>query len=92
MPQDDIEAMKWFRLSADQGNAPAQVFVGMAYEYGTSGLPEDDVLAYMWLSLAAAQGATKAAELRDLFALGMTPDQIAEAQRLTGEWKPKTQP
>jgi hypothetical protein len=53
---------------------------------GWSGLPEDLVLAYMWLSLAAAQGAKEAAELRDMFALGMTPDQLAEAsQRLARE-------
>jgi TPR repeat protein len=92
VPQDPNEAMKWFRLAAAQGNALAEVFVGMAYEYGTEDLPEDVVLAYMWISLAAAQGARNAAELRDLFALGMKPDQIAEAQRLAREWKPKTQP
>ena len=91
VPQDDVEAMKWFRLSAERGYAPAQVFVGMAYEYGSSGLPEDLVLAHMWLSLAAAQGAKNAAELRDLFALGMTPNQLADAQRLAREWKPKPQ-
>jgi hypothetical protein len=92
VPQDDIEAMKWYLLSAEQGYAPAQVFVGKAYEYGTSGVREDDVLAYMWLSLAAAQGVTSAAQLRDLFASGMKPDQITEAQRLAREWKPKARP
>jgi hypothetical protein len=42
--------------------------------------------------LAAAQGTKDAAELGDMFALGMTPDQIAEAQRLAREWKPKAEP
>jgi uncharacterized protein len=92
VPQDDTEAVKWYRRSADQGNASAQVILGLKYEYGRNGVPEDLVLAYMWLNLAAAQGTKDAAELRDMFALGMTPDQIAEAQRLAREWKPKAEP
>ena len=92
LPPDDIEAMKWYLLSAEQGFGPAQVVVGMAYLYGTSGVREDDVLAYMWFSLAAAQGNKDAAQIRDLFARGMKPDQITEAQRLAREWKPKARP
>jgi TPR repeat protein len=91
VPQD-TEAVKWYRRSADQGNASAQIILGLKYEYGRNGVPEDLVLAYMWLDLAAAQGAKDAAELRDMFALGMAPDQIAEAQRLAREWKPKIKP
>jgi len=48
----------------------------------------------MWLNLAASRavdteirdGAIKA---RDLVAAKMTPDQIAEAQRMAREWVPK---
>jgi hypothetical protein len=48
----------------------------------------------MWLNLAAsrAEDATvrqMAVESCDEVAAKMTPDQIAEAQRLTREWKPK---
>ena len=38
--------------------------------------------------LAAAQGDEDAQENRDLAARQLTPDQIAEAQRLAREWKP----
>jgi uncharacterized protein len=47
----------------------------------------------MWLNLAASRlsgsEAKKAAHIRDRVASKMTPEQIAEAQRLAGEWKPK---
>ena len=43
----------------------------------------------MWLSLAAMHGQDTAREKRDALATTMAPEQIAEAQRLTREWKPK---
>ncbi len=53
------------------------------------GVPQDYVKAHLWFNLAAAQGNEDARELRDLWAKKMTPEQIAEAQRLAREWKPK---
>jgi hypothetical protein len=53
------------------------------------GVPEDYVIAHMWFSLAAAGGDRNAAKGRDLVATRMTPAQIAEAQKLAREWKPK---
>jgi hypothetical protein len=44
----------------------------------------------MWFNLAGANGSVSAVKSRDLVANQMTPDQIAEAQRLAREWKPKT--
>jgi hypothetical protein len=40
----------------------------------------------MWLYLAAAREPT-AVEYRDVAASQMTPDEIAEAERLAREWK-----
>ena len=31
IPQDYVEALKWFRLAADQGQANAQCFLGLMY-------------------------------------------------------------
>jgi len=53
VPEDDVEAVRWYRLAADQGYARAQNNLGLQYLYG-EGVPEDDVLAYMWWNLAAA--------------------------------------
>jgi hypothetical protein len=44
----------------------------------------------MWFNLSASQGAGDATENRDLAASQMTPDQLAEAERLAREWKPTT--
>jgi uncharacterized protein len=44
----------------------------------------------MWFDLAAAQGKQNAGSNRDIWvAKHMTPEQIAEAQKLKREWKPK---
>src|SRR5262249_45313682 len=123
VPQDDAEAVKWFRLGAAQGYAPAQVKLGSMYSIGAGvpqdyaqafywlnlaavqgdsmaqlqvgalyslgqGVRRDFVQAYFWLSLSAAQGNAKAVKARDLVSARMTPNQIAEAQRLASEWKP----
>ena len=58
--------------------------------YATApGKSPDYVLASMWLTLAAAQGEENAGIYRDITASRMTPDQLAEAQRLAREWRPK---
>ena len=98
------EAVKWYRKAAEQGQATtrlgrraiatAQFSLGAMYADG-AGVPQDYVRAYMWFNLAASRLAP--GFLRDMVvtrregvAAEMTPEQIAEAQRLTREWKPKT--
>lgn len=75
-------------LKADKGNGLAQFTLGFIYERGL-GLPQDYLRAYMWFSLAAAQGTKGAEEWRERLAAHMGPAQIAEAQRLAREWKPR---
>lgn len=53
------------------------------------GVPKDYALAYMWWNLGAAGGNENGGKNRDIVATRMTPAQIAEAQRLSREWKPK---
>ena len=88
VPEDDAEAAKWYRMAAEQGKANAQFVLGLKYVYG-EGVPQDYVAAHMWLNLAAAQGWAAAKKDRDIVAKRMTREQIAEAQRLAREWKPK---
>jgi TPR repeat protein len=93
VPQDYAEAVKWFRLAAEQGEANAQLGLGVMYGLG-KGVPQDYTEGVKWLNLAASRAsganAKSYAELRDTVAGRMTPQQIAEAQRLAREWKPKT--
>ena len=86
--KNDNEAMKWYRSAADQGYPRAQHHLGFLYFAGLH-VPKDYVLSYMWENLAAAQGEKGASDSRDSVASLMTPDQIAEAQRLSREWKPR---
>ncbi len=86
---DYATALKEWRPLAAQGNAAAQALLGMMYYEEGQGVPKDYVQAYMWLSLAAAQGYERATKLRDKLAKKMTPSELAEAQRLAREWKPK---
>jgi len=86
--QDYAAAVRWYRMAADQGYAGAQHSLGFMYNKGW-GVTQDYVQAHMWYNLAATQGEKRARKFRDLLAEKMTPDQIAEAQRLAREWKPK---
>ncbi len=86
--QDYQEAVRWYRLAAEQGHPVAQNNLGFAYELG-HGVPQDYVLAYMWTTLAAAQGTENAAKGLEILEEKLSPTQLAEAQRLAREWKPK---
>jgi len=93
IPQDYEEAMRWYRRAANQGYARAQDSVGSMYEYG-DGVPQDYIQALMWYNLAASDltGEYKERNVksRDLIAKEMTAEEIAEAERLAREWKPKS--
>jgi TPR repeat protein len=89
--QDYGEAAKWYRLSADQGNADAQFNLGILYSNG-QGVPRDLVQAHMWFSLAAVSGDADAIENRDGVAEKMTAAQRTQAQALARSWKSKKKP
>jgi uncharacterized protein len=88
VPQDYEASAEWLRKAAEQGNTAGQRWLGTAYELG-QGVPQDYVQAHMWLNLSGAQGNEDARKERDKLAAKMTMAQIAEAQRLAREFKPK---
>ena len=88
-PQSSQMALFWLSRAAEQGHALAFAKLGWVYEQGR-GVLQDFIQAHKWYSLAVANGYEKAAEYRDALAKQMTSAQIAEAQNLTREWKPKT--
>ena len=55
MAQDFPEAVRWFRLSADQGDAHGQFNLGDCYRLG-HGVAQNYVEAARWFRLAAEQG------------------------------------
>ena len=93
VPQDDAEAVRWYRKSAEQGIAEAQNWLAFMYDNG-QGVPQDYVQAHMWYNLAASsfppgKHRDGVGRTRDYVATKMTPAQIAEAQKLAREWRPK---
>ena len=64
VPADHTEAVKWYRKSADQGNADAQYALGFKYMCG-SGVAQNFVEAERWYLKSAAQD-----NLDAMYALG----------------------
>jgi uncharacterized protein len=95
VPQDVETAAKLYSAAAEQGHARAQFRLGTLYTIGLD-IPQDYVQAYKWLKLAAerlpvadADGRNSATRICNSIAAIMTPAQIAEAQELVRQWKPK---
>ena len=90
VPQDAVEAASWWRKAAEQRHTPAQSSLGYAY-YTGQGVPQDYVESHKWFNLAASRASAEDqkeyAENRDLLASLMTPQQIADAQKLAREWQ-----
>jgi TPR repeat protein len=93
VPQDFVSAATWWQLAADQGVALAQLNLSVLYANG-DGVEQDYVKSHMYANLAAAQlppgdDHAIASKNRDIIAKAMTPAQLAEAQRMAREWRPK---
>ena len=86
VPQDYKEAVKWYRLSAEQWNADAQSNLGFMY-YKGQGVPQDYVLAHMWWNLSGSNGQKEGIEGRNIIEKRMTPQQIEKAQEFARNWK-----
>jgi TPR repeat protein len=74
----------FYREAGDRGNNAAQSNLGAMYAEG-QGVPQNFLLAHMWLSLAAASANRIAIKNRDIVAGHMSPEQIAESERLARE-------
>jgi hypothetical protein len=96
VPQDDKEAVEWYRRAAAQNNAQAQYNLGLWYATKGEAGSQDYVSAHMWFNLAAARFPVSdtrnrglAVKNRDVVAGKMSREDLAEAQKLAREWKPK---
>ena len=84
VPENDAEAVKWYRKAADQGDAGGQYNLGVMY-FGGDGVPENNIRAYVWWSMAKTQGHTFATENLEMLKPQMTKQQIAEGQALAAK-------
>ena len=88
IPQDLVEAIKWYGKAAEQGDKYAPFNLGTMY-YTGDGAPKDFVKTHFWFDIGILNGNPKAKKWRDKIAKRMSPEQIAEAQRLLDEWRGK---
>jgi TPR repeat protein len=86
--QDFAQAAKWFRQAAQRGHVQAQHDLGMLYHEG-QGVEKDPRWAYYWIKVAALQGDDKAEESLKKVSVGMSADQVREAERQAAEWMAK---
>ena len=89
------EFVKWTKRAAEQGLPESQVHLGLALASGME-ITKDLKTAYMWFNIAAASGnpeaKKKAEKFRSEVARSMSQSDIAEAQRMSRMWKPKSEP
>lgn len=80
VPQNNVEAVKWYRLAANQGILLAQSNLGVMY-VGGRGVPQNDEEAARWYRLAADQGEAGAQyNLSNMYLQGQgVPQDPAEA-------------
>lgn len=85
---DAAAAAAWYHRAAAQDNKLAQIRLAMAYRHG-AGVPRDPIRAHLWASLAARDHKhleNVATAMREAVEAEMTPDQVAEAERLKRDW------
>src|SRR5690242_11097230 len=83
MPQDDAEAVHWWKKAAEKGDLASEVNLGIAYQLGV-GVPKNYTAAAHWYRGAADQGNADAqSNLGMLYHLGLgIPKDDAEAARM----------
>jgi TPR repeat protein len=82
VPHDDAEAVRWYRLAADQGDAASETELGIAYALGR-GVPRDYDAALRYFRLGAEQRFAKAqTDLGLMYLRGQgLPADIVEARK-----------
>ena len=84
VPENDVEAVKWYRKAAVQGEADAQHNLGIMY-YAGEGVTENNISAYVWMSMAKTHGNLNAAKSLEILKPHMTKQQIAVGQALAAK-------
>ena len=85
VPQDDVIAMKWYRLSSEQSHRDAQNNLGAMYSKG-EGVEQNFVEALRWFVVSADNGSEGGRKNIDIVEKRMTPRQIIQAKKLAREW------
>jgi len=88
VPRSDQEAVKWYRLSAEQRIPGAQSNLGLMYEKGL-GVEQDYVEAHKWFNIAGVNGNAVGKKNANIIEKKMAPGQIIVAIGLARKWMEK---
>ena len=80
----DLASLEQTRQAAGQGDAEAQLEMGILYEFGYH-MPKNNVTALAWYLRSAEQGNALAVKRRDQLKSQMTPEEIDTADKLSTE-------
>ena len=78
---DYDQAVDWYRLAAQGGNAHARRNLGTMYQFGW-GVKQDQLYAYAWYDAALRGGNSRARHYLEAMANKLTPNQILKAKIL----------
>ena len=79
--QNYVEAVKWYRLGAENNNTDAQFNLGALYAKG-QGVPQNLIKAYGWIYVPVLKGDAAAKDSLNKIAKLMSPKDIAIAEKL----------
>ena len=85
IPQNFLEAQKWYERAAKAGEVQSQNNLGVIYRDGL-GTPVDTVVAYKWFSLAASQRNVQAIANLRVLRQGLNKADILRGQRLAQQY------
>lgn len=89
--QDSKEAVKWYTIAAEKDNLAAQIELCLKCVYG-EGVAKNRVETYKWCKLANSHHLIRSDDAEKTLGLvvqQMTPEQIADGERLVKEFKLK---
>ena len=81
---DPVKGLQLIEEAAWLDSSAAQHYLGLLYFQGKR-VPKSYVRSYAWLNIAAPKGA-QYARTRELVERQLSPEQLAEAQRLSIDW------
>jgi uncharacterized protein len=85
VPQDNVKAMRWYRLSAEQSHKDAQNNLGAMYSKG-EGAEQNFVEALKWFVVSADNGSEGGRKNIDIVEKRMNAGQVIQAKKLAREW------
>ena len=85
VPQDNANALKWYKRSAERSHKDAQNNLGAFYSNG-EGTEQDFVEALKWFIISAENGSEGGQKNISIVEKRMSYEQISQAQKLANDW------